>query len=75
MEKERKLETTKENREIEWKACTNKLIPPMCERKVEWKNDTYSNKFIAIRTAEAHLIETMFYDQWAPSGEGSVSKP
>ena len=23
---------------------------------------------------EAHLVETMFYDQWAPSGEGSVSK-
>ena len=25
--------------------------------------------------AEAHLVETMFYDQWAPSGESSVSKP
>ena len=25
--------------------------------------------------AEAHLIETMFYGQWAPFGEGSVSKP
>ena len=25
--------------------------------------------------AEAHLVETMFYDQWAPSGETSVSKP
>ena len=24
---------------------------------------------------EAHLVETMFYDQWAPSGESSVSKP
>jgi len=23
---------------------------------------------------EAHLVETMFYDQWAPSGESSVSK-
>ena len=23
---------------------------------------------------EAHLVKTMFYDQWAPSGEGSVSK-
>ena len=23
---------------------------------------------------EAHLVETMFYYQWAPSGEGSVSK-
>ena len=25
--------------------------------------------------AEAHLVETMFYDQWAPSGESSVSRP
>ena len=25
--------------------------------------------------AEAHLVETMFYNQWALSGESSVSKP
>ena len=25
--------------------------------------------------AEVHLVETMFYDQWAPFGENSVSKP
>ena len=25
--------------------------------------------------AEAQLVETMFYDQWAPFGENSVSKP
>ena len=25
--------------------------------------------------AEVHLMETMFYDQWAPSGESLVSKP
>ena len=25
--------------------------------------------------AEAHLVETMFYDQWAPSGESSVLNP
>ena len=25
--------------------------------------------------AKAHLVETMFYDQWVTSGEGSVSKP
>ncbi|KAK9990982.1 hypothetical protein SO802_025967 [Lithocarpus litseifolius] len=25
--------------------------------------------------AEAHLVETMFYDEWAPSGESSFSKP
>ena len=27
------------------------------------------------KQVEAHLVETMFYDQWAPSGESSVSKP
>ena len=25
--------------------------------------------------AKAHLVETMFYDQWTPSGESSISKP
>ena len=25
--------------------------------------------------AETYLVETMFYNQWAPSGESSVSKP
>ena len=24
---------------------------------------------------KAHLVEIMFYDQWAPSGESLVSKP
>ena len=24
---------------------------------------------------EGHLVETMFYDQWAPSGENVVAKP
>ena len=27
------------------------------------------------KQAEAHLVETMFYDQWAPFGESLVSKP
>lgn len=27
------------------------------------------------KQAEAHLVETMFYDQWAPSEESLVSKP
>ena len=27
------------------------------------------------KQAEAHLVETMFYDQWAPSRESSVLKP
>ena len=25
--------------------------------------------------AEAHLVETIFYEEWAPSGESLVSKP
>ena len=25
--------------------------------------------------AKTHVVETMFYDQWAPSRENSVSKP
>ena len=25
--------------------------------------------------AKTHLVETMFYDQWAPFGESSISKP
>lgn len=27
------------------------------------------------KQAEAHLVETMFNDEWVPSGESSVSKP
>ena len=27
------------------------------------------------KQAEAHLVETMFYDEWAPSGESLISKP
>ena len=27
------------------------------------------------KQAETHLVETMFYDQWASSGESSVLKP
>ena len=29
----------------------------------------------SFKQAEAHLVETMFYDQWALSGESLVSKP
>ena len=38
------------------------------------KDDTHSCKPSPFEQAEAHLVETMFYDQWAPSGENSVSK-
>ena len=46
----------------------------VCERKVEWKNDTHRKKSLAIKQTEAHLVETMFYNQWAPSRESSVLK-
>ena len=29
----------------------------------------------SFKQAEAHLVEAMFYDQWASSGESLVSKP
>ena len=47
----------------------------VCEGKDEQQNDTHSSKSSPFEQAEAHLVETMFYDQWAPSGESSVSKP
>ena len=28
-----------------------------------------------LEQAEAYLVETMFYNEWAPSGESSMSKP
>ena len=50
-------------------------LPPMCEGKTEWQDDTHSGKPSPFEQAEAHLVETMFYDQWAPSGENVVAKP
>ena len=29
---------------------------------------------LSFEQVKAHLVETMFYDQWAPFGESSVSK-
>ena len=45
----------------------------MRKRKAERKNDTESGKSVTLWAA--HLVQTMFYDEWAPSGESSVSKP
>ena len=49
-------------------------LSPMCERKVETMICITINPS-PFEQVETYLVETMFYDQWAPSGEGSVSKP
>lgn len=47
----------------------------MHERNIEWQNGMDSGKLITFEQGEAHLVETMFHDEWAPFGESSVSKP
>ena len=54
------------------------LIPSIYHRCMKGR---LNGKMIWIATnpslfeqAEAHLVETMFYDEWVPSGESSVSK-
>ena len=34
-----------------------------------------AENLLPFEQVEAHLVETMFYDQWAPYGQSSVSKP
>ena len=60
-----------------WK-CKHQLVPSTYHQCVKGR---LNDKMICIvanpssfEQAEAHLVETMFYDQWAPSGESSVSK-
>lgn len=47
----------------------------MHERKIEWHNGMDNGKLITFEQGEAHLVETMFHEEWAPFGESSVSKP
>ena len=47
----------------------------MCEGKTECKMIRVPANPSPFEQAEAHLVETMFYDQWAPSGENVVAKP
>ena len=56
-----------------------RLVPSTYHQRVKGR---LNGRMIRIATnpspfkqAEAHLVETMFYDQWAPSGENLVSKP
>ena len=55
------------------------LVPSTYHQRVKGR---LNNKMICIAVdpspfeqAEAHLVETMFYYEWAPSGESLVSKP
>ena len=55
------------------------LVPSTYHQHVKGR---LNNKMICIAVdpspfeqAEAHLVETMFYYEWAPSGESLVSKP
>ena len=50
-------------------------LPPKCEGKIEWQDDSIAANPSPFEQAEAHLVETMFYDQWAPSRENVVAKP
>ena len=47
----------------------------VCERKIERKVIHIVANPSPFEQAEAHLVETMFYDQWVPSRESSVLKP
>ena len=44
------------------------------EREIEWQNDTNYSKPIPIQVGDIHLVETMFYNEWALFRESSVSK-
>ena len=38
-------------------------LSPVCEGEIEWQDDTDSNEPSPFEQAEAHLVETMFYDE------------
>ena len=46
----------------------------MHEGKAEQQNDTKAANLLPFEQA-ANLVETMFYNEWAPFDESSVSKP
>ena len=50
-------------------------LPPMCEGRLNGKMIRIAANPLPFEQAEAHLVETMFYDQWAPSRENVVTKP
>ena len=50
-------------------------LSPVYERKIECRMIRIATNPSPFEQANVHLVKTMFYDQWAPSGESSVSKP
>ena len=57
----------------------HRLVPSTYHQCVKGKLNGKMIRIVAnpspFEQVEAQLVETMFYDQWAPSGESSVSKP
>lgn len=50
------------------------LYPIRCEREAQWQDNVNHSEPVSFEQAETYLVETMFYDEWAPSGEILVSK-
>ena len=57
----------------------HRLVPSTYHQCVKGRLNGMMIRIVAnpssFEQAEALLVETMFYDQWAPFGEGSISKP
>lgn len=55
------------------------IIPSMYHQYVKGRHNDRMMWIVAnpspFEQAKAHLVETMFYDKWAPFGESSISKP
>nr|XP_023888456.1 uncharacterized protein LOC112000534 [Quercus suber] len=56
----------------------HRLVPSTYHQRVKGRTNDRMVRIAAnhspFEQVEAHLVETMFYDQWAPSGENSVSR-
>ena len=50
-------------------------VPLVCEGRLNGKTIRIVENSSPFEQAKAHLVETMFYDEWVPSGESSMSKP
>ena len=57
----------------------HRLVPSTYHQYVKGRLNDKMIRIVAnplpFEQAEAHLVEAMFYNQWAPSGESLVSKP
>ena len=57
------------------KHCLVSSIYHHCvKRRLNGRMIRITVKSLPFEQAKAHLLETMFYDEWAPSGESSVFK-